>query len=191
MADSKALWRQRLRQQRQQHPLHEQQLDALSLSERVLSLPVYQQAQTIAAYVSNDGEINPILIVELALQAGKQVAYPVIEDYAQRDMQFYRYRPGDALQRNRYGLLEPDPAMAPCVAIPQIDLFLVPLLAFDHRGQRLGMGGGFYDRVLQQTKTSAVGLAYDWQHVVELPVESWDQTLDWVVTPSACYGPFD
>lgn len=68
------------------------------------------------------------------------------------------------------------------------DVVLVPLLAFDARGHRLGYGGGFYDRTLNRLRKSkrivAVGLAYDEQRVDEVPVESYDEKLDWVLTPS-------
>ena len=97
---------------------------------------------------------------------------------------FRRYNPGDAMRERAWGIREPMETAE--VVTP--DLLLVPLLAVDPRGARLGYGGGFYDRTLgelrQTRRIVAVGVGYDEQVVGEVPVEPYDALLDWVLTPS-------
>lgn len=100
------------------------------------------------------------------------------------------YDPG-RLIRHQFGMLEPDPTL-PVVAPEQIDIVLVPGLAFGRDGSRLGFGGGYYDRFLPTTTAHRVGIAHDVCVVGALPHESFDQRIDWIVTPTqiiACVPP--
>jgi 5-formyltetrahydrofolate cyclo-ligase len=97
---------------------------------------------------------------------------------------FRAWTPGDLMDKGVWGIAEPKadkPAVEP-------DVVLVPLLAFDRQGWRLGYGGGFYDRTLQELRArkpiAAVGLAYEGQEVEAVPRLDYDQQLDWVLTPS-------
>lgn len=103
---------------------------------------------------------------------------------------FREWQPGDELTPSDLGIPEPSadkPADAP-------DILLVPLLAFDRQGYRLGYGGGYYDRTLQdlraERKIIAVGIAYGGQEVDSMPHESFDQRLDWVITEAGA-TPFN
>ncbi len=112
---------------------------------------------------------------------GWDCALPVVVD-AGGALRFRRWRPGDPLPVGAYGMPEPS-ALAPEV---RPGLVLVPMLAFDRAGHRLGQGGGHYDRTLAQLRTRAsvlaVGLAFAAQEEPALPVEPHDQPLDWIVT---------
>ena len=109
-------------------------------------------------------------------------------------MDFQRVLPGEPLRRNRFGLAEPAPRAARQRPAWTLDLILLPLVGFDARGGRIGMGGGFYDRSLAYRnryknwhKPTIIGLAHACQQVDQLPLSSWDVRLDAVVTPHRWY----
>jgi len=114
---------------------------------------------------------------------GHRLALPVMQGKT-KPLLFRAWTPGDAMDRGVWGIAEPKadkPELEP-------DILLVPLLAFDRRGWRLGYGGGFYDRTLAGLRArkpiAAVGLGYDQQQVDAVPHLDYDQRLDWVLTPS-------
>ncbi|HMW72245.1 MAG TPA: 5-formyltetrahydrofolate cyclo-ligase, partial [Cellvibrionaceae bacterium] len=98
-------------------------------------------------------------------------------------MQFVRFKAGEPLQRSRLGVLQPAPG-AGAIALHRLDIVALPLVGFDGLGNRLGMGGGFYDRALQARgrRPLLVGLAHAGQQLARLPVEPWDVPLDWIAT---------
>ncbi|TGC86498.1 5-formyltetrahydrofolate cyclo-ligase, partial [Salmonella enterica subsp. enterica serovar Wilhelmsburg] len=100
---------------------------------------------------------------------------------------YKRQQPQSALVTNRLKIQEPRLDVRDVLPLAKLDVLVTPLVAFDEGGQRLGMGGGFYDRTLQnwqQHKILPVGYAHDCQLVEKLPVEEWDIPLPAVVTPS-------
>jgi 5-formyltetrahydrofolate cyclo-ligase len=137
----------------------------------------------ISSYLPIGSELDPRpLMRELTVQ-GAIGALPVIEAKAQ-PLIFRGYREGDALEEKLWGIREPL-ATAP-IYLP--DILVMPLLAFDAEGWRLGFGGGFYDRTLAKLRHEkavvAVGLAYDEQRVNAVPHDDYDERLDFVLTPS-------
>jgi len=102
-----------------------------------------------------------------------------------RPLLFRAWAPGDAMDRAVWGIAEPKADRAEL----EPDVLIVPLLAFDRRGWRLGYGGGFYDRTLRHLRArkavTAVGIAFDEQEVDAVPHLDYDERLDWVLTPSA------
>ena len=144
----------------------------------------------VSAYWPLPGEIDPRpLMVELAAR-GARLALPVIVARGS-PLIFRAWQAGDALEPRAFGLMEPSES-AP-VHVP--DILLVPLLAIDPDGNRLGFGKGYYDRTLAGLRAAgaplAVGLAYAAQMVVAVPVDEFDQPLDWIVTEVAArYGRF-
>jgi 5-formyltetrahydrofolate cyclo-ligase len=137
----------------------------------------------IAGYIPLEEEADPTLLMATLAAKGRTLALPCI---AQRGapLLFRKWEKGDALLANAFGILEPVPA-APA-AVPS--LVLVPLLAFDSRGHRLGYGGGYYDRTLDRLRRDgaviAIGIAFAGQEVEELPRETHDHALDLIVTES-------
>lgn len=117
---------------------------------------------------------------------GVTCALPVVTD-RQRPLQFRRWRPGDILEQRSFGLSEPS------TAAPQVTprFLLTPLLAVDANGNRLGYGGGYYDRTLcdlrQTGRVTAVGVCFDAQRVADVPHDGRDQPLDWIVTEKGVY----
>lgn len=182
---SKALFRQQYRHRRATQPLLQQQQAAFAVCQQLSGLDCYQAACTIGGYFAVGGELSPLPLMELAARSHKRLCYPVVADFKQGKLRFHAYAPGEGLVKNRYGVLEPLPDSSTEICLQDIDLLLVPLLAFDAEGYRLGMGGGFYDRLLSKRPPActAVGLAYDWQAMEHVPREAWDQPVDWVVSP--------
>ncbi len=148
----------------------------------LLALPQYASARTLLAYVATRKELAPALLVDAALRAGKTVALPRVNGEA---LSLHRYVAGDALETNGWDIDEPRQT-APLVQPTEVDLVLVPALAIDTRGYRIGYGGGFYDRLLPSlTNAYKVGLAYDFQLISEAPIDAHDVPVDAIVTDAS------
>lgn len=179
--------RQTVRQRRRLLSADEQAHFAQLAAQRMLALPQVVQAETIALFISFDGELDTSPLIQALWQANKAVYLPVLHPFSSGNLLFLRYSQMTPLVRNRLKILEPRLDVRQALPISQLDVLVTPLVAFDSTGQRLGMGGGFYDRTLQhwqQYHLYPVGLAHDCQWVAELPVEAWDIPLPAVVTPS-------
>jgi 5-formyltetrahydrofolate cyclo-ligase len=135
----------------------------------------------IGAYIAMKDEADPHVILKKLVARNCVIAFPRV---AAKDepLVFHRWKPGDVMQPGAYGI--PEPSKDWPLAYPQI--LLVPLLAFDARGHRLGYGGGYYDRTLDFLRANstvrAIGVAYAGQEVDELPREAHDHPLDAVLT---------
>jgi 5-formyltetrahydrofolate cyclo-ligase len=142
------------------------------------------RAGTTGLYVATDGEVDLGPLLERLPTMRKRVALPVVR--RQGIMTFHRYRDHASLVPNRFGILEPGPD-APVIATLAIDLLLVPLVAFDDSGTRLGMGVGYYDRCLGRVpaplRPHLVGVAHEVQRSRDaLPRDDWDVPLHGVLT---------
>lgn len=139
----------------------------------------YQQAECIFSYVSIGSEVETRGLLAYALRDGKAVAVP--KTGKNRKMEFLQIFSLEDLQEGNFGVMEP---MNGTVRIPQgADLFLVPLVSFDGKKNRLGYGGGYYDTYFaEHTGYRRIGLAFSEQKEKELPMEEWDIPLDVIVT---------
>ncbi len=151
--------------------------------------PLFLHSQHIAIYLPNDGEMDLTPLLQRALSMGKKCYLPVLSPLFHNRLWFAPYHPGSHLSLNRFGIPEPDCNHAHMRPVWSLDLVLMPLVAFDLQGNRLGMGGGFYDRTLAYLnkrshwrKPRLLGTAYSFQQVSQLPCESWDVPLHGVVT---------
>lgn len=153
----------------------------------MMAYPPMLLARTAALFLSFDGELDTQPLIDQLWRAGKQVCLPVLHPFSPGNLLFLHYHPHSELVVNRLKIAEPKLDVRDVVPLSQIDVLVTPLVAFDEQGQRLGMGGGFYDRTLQnwqQYGLQPVGYAHDCQGVEALPVEQWDVPLPAVVTPS-------
>lgn len=181
--------RQGLRTQRRALSLAERNHLAAELADKLVTHPLFVNSQHIAAYLPVDGEVDPLPLMLRAWEMGKIVYLPVLVPFNHNRLWFARYEPGDALVRNRFGIPEPARIHRERSAAIGLDLVLAPLVGFDKKGNRLGMGGGFYDRSFeflnrrrQWCKPRLIGLAYEFQKLKNLPQEPWDVPLHAVVT---------
>ena len=148
-----------------------------------LASPLAWRCQRISAYLSVDGEVDLRPLLGSLQRMGKLLALPAVSG---RDrMRFLAHRAGAALTRNRFRIEEPAPG-APGLNTLALDLVLAPLVAFDERGNRLGMGGGFYDRhfgrLPERLRPPLVGVAHEVQRANALPAAPWDVPLDAILT---------
>lgn len=152
-----------------------------SISERVLSLPEYKNADAVFAFVSKDIEVNTEDIINTALSDGKRVAVPLchLEDTS---MDFYYIDSYDELKRGCFGILEPDAGKCEKAVPDDIPLMLVPGLAFDKKGYRVGFGKGFYDRFISDYRGLKVGICYSGCVVNTLPADCFDRPVNIVIT---------
>jgi 5-formyltetrahydrofolate cyclo-ligase len=164
---------------------------AVALCENVAKLPYFVSAKNIALYWSHDGEINTMPLMHMVIQQNKNCFLPVLLLDSHQKLAFASYTPETPLVKNRYGILEPELNFASLIKLIDLDIIFVPLVGFDKSGRRLGRGGGFYDATFAEFHKSnpekwpkLVGLAYNCQHVDEIPMYSWDWQLDAVVTES-------
>ena len=147
----------------------------------------YLSANRVALYLSNDGEIDPHWAIEDLWKRGKEVYLPVLHPLRKGYLTFIRYQPETPMRRNRFGISEPDFRRGTHVPARFLSMIGLPLVAFDERGNRLGMGGGFYDRTLAFSrrpgqKPTLIGCAYAFQEIRMLPAESWDIPLQFIAT---------
>lgn len=178
--------RSEIRERRRLLTPEQQQQSAHLAASHLTSHHKIQQANTVAIFLSFDGELNTDPVIELLWQQKKQVYLPVLHPFSPGNLLFLSYRPDSQLIRNRLKIFEPQLDVRDVLPLNQLDVVITPLVAFDQHGQRLGMGGGFYDRTLQHWQRGGpypIGLAHDCQRVEYLPSEHWDVPLPEIVTP--------
>jgi len=150
---------------------------------RLESLPELAGPGRLATYVAADGELDPAGAVELLRRRGWTVHLPVVG--TERDMAFVAWEHGDELTPNRYGIPEP-PAHRPQRTAGELDVVLVPCVALDRSGNRLGFGAGFYDRALQDVASAPtpvrIGVVWDDGIVDGLDPHALDVPMHVVVT---------
>lgn len=180
--------RQQMRARRRALSPRAQKQAAYALSRHLLRQPHLHGTVRVALYLAADGEIDTRVLMTRLAALGKQLFLPVLRPNG--SLWFRRY-PARRMHRNRFGILEP---IGTNVQPRQLDLVCMPLVAFDRRGGRLGMGGGFYDRSFafllkrMRIRPRLVGLAHHFQEVGRLPLAEWDVPLDAVVTDREWIG---
>lgn len=185
--------RKTLRQQRNQLTDAEQELHAQALASQLHNHRLYKRSKRIAAYLPADGEIDPGFIIDMAWHSNKEVYLPVLAPFTSR-LYFAPYKPNCKMKLNRFKISEPDVHPNQWLKAQQLDLILMPLVGFDTKGNRLGMGGGFYDRSLnftwfRKTRYSPflIGLAHQLQCVEQLPHQNHDVPMSMVATEQSLH----
>jgi len=173
--------RAELRALRRALPATAQRAHAVAVAQRLNDADWFQRAQRVAFYLASDGELDPESLLTSCHQRGVRCLLPVVG--ANRSLRWAQHSPGGALLANRYGILEPaEPRdwrpLADCQVV------VVPLVGFDRAGQRIGMGGGYYDRALAplNADTITVGLAHSGQELVRITPQPWDIPLHYIAT---------
>lgn len=186
--------RQQVRQRRNALTPTEQQHAAEQLIHQVAALADTPNVQKVGLYLSFDGELNTQPCIEYLWALGKDVYVPVLHPFRTGYLLFVNYAPDSEMVSNQFNIREPKLTCQQICPLAQLDLLFTPLVAFDEQGNRLGMGGGFYDRTLsvhqrdKRTKPQLIGLAHDCQQFDVLPIEPWDIRLNKIVTPSSVFS---
>jgi 5-formyltetrahydrofolate cyclo-ligase len=182
--------RQRKRKLRSELDASQLEAAADSLAERILTLSEYQQAQRVATYFAVNGEIGLKPVIDHALGQGKQVYLPNLDQQALR---FSPYFHAQKMRINKFRLPEPDVDECEMLSPDELDLVLAPLVVFDANRNRIGMGGGFYDRSFAFRKNPGhklpvlIGVAHELQRVDQIVPQEWDVRLDMIITDQAVY----
>lgn len=174
--------------------LSQQRTAAQGLLKQLLKHPLYLNSRRIAFYLPNDGEIDPTPALVEALVRNKSCYLPVLYRGGENRLLFGRTFPSAEMRLNRFGIPEPDIAKYGWVFSNQLDLILAPLVAFDEQGNRIGMGGGYYDSSLRHLRQDrnwqrpyVIGLAHEFQHVNSISRNAWDIPLRGTITDKRVY----
>ena len=183
-----------LRAKRQSLSAEDQKLAARALAANVAGTRLFLVSRRIACYLPNDGEIDTGRVIEHIRRLRKILYLPVLSPLAHDRLWFAEAKPKTKLVPNRFGIPEPAVPARNLIRAQELDLILMPLVGFDDRGNRLGMGGGFYDRSLEFLrhrthwhKPQVLGIAYDFQRINGLTPDPWDIPLQGVITDRAVY----
>ena len=174
---------------------YQQTQAAQGLLRQVQKHRLYLKSRKVALYLPNDGEIDPTPLLHKALANGKNCYLQVLYRGGTNRLLFGKIPHLQNLKVNRFGIPEPDITKYGWVYANQLDLILAPLVAFDRYGNRIGMGGGYYDRSLQCLKRTqnwqrphVIGLAHEFQRVESIGRNAWDVPLRGAITDKAIYN---
>lgn len=177
-----------IRVRRRELSAADQKIAAERLVEKTASVIQHKKASTIALYLACDGELDTQPLVEWCWANQITVCLPVLHPFHEGHLLFLEYTPTTEMKLNRFRIPEPVLDSSHVVPKHEIDIVFTPLVAFDEYGNRLGMGGGFYDRTLENWhltgKPFPIGLAHECQQVEMIPTEMWDIPLPALITPS-------
>ena len=189
--DTRQSSRKKLQQQRAKITLSEQKIASAIITEQLSQQPIFLRSQTIASYQAIQHEIDPSALIYKAWQIKKNCYLPVLQG---QELLFCAYQADTLLKKNLFNIPEPPLASNGCIPPEDIDLVLVPLVGFTEKGQRLGMGAGFYDRSFafllnspRPTRPFLLGLAYEWQKLTAFTEKKWDVPLNAVITEKQIY----
>ncbi len=173
--------------------LSSQQIEATSvlIANRLWRTRNLMRARKIACYFAVNGEVSCEHFINQAWSRGREIFLPVVSG---KELNFAQYSPETSLTSNRFGIPEPACSDADLTAGRHLDVVLAPLVAFDHCGHRVGMGGGFYDRTFHFLLTRShwkrpclIGLAYDFQLVNRLQPNAFDVPMQKILTATSSH----
>jgi 5-formyltetrahydrofolate cyclo-ligase len=178
--------RRALRERRNAATPAERMAAAEAIATSLLSHPRFPAAGYVAGYWAMQGEV-PLHLLQMRLPEGRTWCLPCVQPGGL--LKFAPWRPGDPLVANQYGIPEPDLEASSLLAPEEMALVVLPLLGFTADGQRLGMGGGYYDRSFAFRQDAPappwlVGAGYSFQRLETLPGQPWDVRVDAVATES-------
>lgn len=198
MSTSRRQLRQQLRAARRAVPDDLGLQHAQRMACHITAHPLFRRSRHIAAYLAADGEIDPQPLLAKAWKQNKAVYLPVLVPFRGNRLWFAPYHANSRLETNRYGILEPKVSRRELIEPQALDLVLTPLVGFDAACNRLGMGGGYYDRSFSflhhrhhWQRPRLLGLAFELQQVRQLPHQPWDVPLYGVATEQGIHLPAD
>ncbi|MBM7650046.1 5-formyltetrahydrofolate cyclo-ligase [Bacillus ectoiniformans] len=147
--------------------------ESFEIANQLFAMEEWREAETVGLTVSSDLEVDTWQIIKQGWKEGKRITAPKCSP-AEKSMQFYEVPSFLALEQTNFGLYEPKPVPNLLVNKQDIDLLIVPGLAFTKQGYRLGFGGGYYDRYLEQFEGEVLSLCFDRQLREDIPIEPHD-----------------
>ena len=177
-------------------PLAERERQNRIIQKKFLALSVFAAAEIIGFFASEEFEVSTDELITKSLAAGKRVCLPRIKKHSASSipfsaeategkqhsgLEFHEIKNLTELEVGEFGIRAPRED-SPKVAISKIQLLAVPGLAFTKNGERLGRGGGFFDRALRKFEGVSVGLAFDFQILPKVPMEEWDEKISKILT---------
>jgi 5-formyltetrahydrofolate cyclo-ligase len=181
--------RNTIRAQRKQLTSKKQLLASQQLAKNFSKEFLFQQSKHIAFYIAHEGEIDSHFLLQIAIQENKKCYLPILDPNQKNLLCFLHYSFGDILIPNRFKIPEPSFSTTKIIQPCELDLVFLPVVAFDQKGNRLGMGAGFYDKTFEfllhrkkNHKPKLIGLAYEFQEIENLEPRDWDVKLDGIVT---------
>jgi len=183
LAVEKAELRKQLIDERRTYSKTEILRNSAIITQRLFELDEVRKAKIISTYIGKEDEVQTTDIIQKSWVAGKTVIVPVV-DADRASIYFSELSDLNHLQKGHYDILEPLPEKISVSSLTSADVIIVPGVGWDSRGHRLGHGLGFYDRALENVpdQSTIVGLAFEWQVLESIPMESHDRSVDLIVT---------
>ena len=182
--------RKRIQAERAALDKNEQVTFSLEICQQILQGEVLSNAEHIAFYLPVRGEADPSYLQTFEALADKKFYLPILSATKQHHLEFALYNETTPMKMNRFKILEPDIKQSELLSDPkQLDAVIMPLVAIDNKGNRIGMGGGFYDRTFafrknEQCKPHLIGFAYDFQLIDKQTPQQWDIPTDSIALQS-------
>lgn len=183
MAVEKYELRKRLIDERRTYSKEEIQRNSAIITQRLFELDEIHRAKIISTYLGREDEVQTMDIIQKSWAAGMTVIVPVV-DADRANIFFSELKDLNHLKKGLYDILEPMSEKISVSSLTSADVIIVPGLGWDSQGHRLGHGLGFYDRALERVpyQSTIVGLAFEWQVLESIPIESHDRSVDVIVT---------
>ncbi|HXK00385.1 MAG TPA: 5-formyltetrahydrofolate cyclo-ligase [Buchnera sp. (in: enterobacteria)] len=170
---------------------YEQKKAALEISEKIFKYDFINKVNNVGLFLSFDGEIDTQPLILKLWNKNINIYMPVLDLLDTKNLLFMQYTATTQLKLNKLNIFEPINIIENSISIDQLDVIFIPLVAFNKKGYRLGMGGGFYDRILKNWKENhflPIGLAHNFQFISFFPIFSWDIPLPFIVTPKKIWN---
>lgn len=189
--DKRQQIRTELKQRRAEHSKTQCQSLSRQICTHIQNEKLFKNKSRFAFYYPVGNEVDLLELLYAAWSRGKKTFLPVLANFPKGNLWWIEHIDSNPMYLNRFGIPEPaHPARARRTKLRSLDLIFMPLLGFDASGNRMGMGGGFYDRSLAKCYRSnnswhrpiKMGVAYSWQQVDSIPTEKWDIPLDAIAT---------
>ncbi len=190
ITETKSQMRRNIRLQRKQMTLHQRSDHDRKINQALLRYAQKIKVSSVAAFWPFDGEPDLRPVLKAMAATNITLALPVLDEGKEFGMTMHRWHPQSTMQENRFNI--PEPVNEPPLDLADIDILVMPLIAWDALGNRLGMGTGFYDRMLagfsSRNSPLRVGAAYSVQQVDKVPVDAWDIPLHAVVNENGWFS---
>lgn len=187
---SRQTLRQHYRHYRRSLSSEQQKIASQDIIQTAFAHDMFTRARKVACYLANDGELDLTPFIKALWKGGVNVYLPVLHPFTKGHLLFIQYREDTPMINNRFGIPEPALNIQHIGKPDELDCLFVPLVAFDEAGNRLGMGGGFYDRTLAPVtrsktggKPQLIGVAHEGQLAKQLPYQGWDIPMPYILTP--------